>query len=699
MFDKFTTFPVYPPHANGSCSCGNPACEDAGKHPAVRWGAKALGDAPVQVPIPEGYNIGLATGSRSGNVLVLDIDTKGEDGYATLALLAPGDLPTTLAARTPSGGAHLYFRLPRGVRIKNSVRKLGPGLDIRAEGGFVVIPPSLHRSGGRYEWVEPLADIAPCPDWLLALLTGKGGGLPVTREMLEKIAKTWRRSRNVHRQTLGEALECVVRGESFAEHGAREQTLWELGRGLAETCPHATPEEMAELFRPSLERMQADGSTHGYEDALERFTRLLAPGETWTSRLLVSDTGEPRACQANVAVVVECHEAFRGALGYDERAGREVWTLPAPWAPAGEEPGRLVSDDDAVDLTVWLAEHQHLAVGREPCRYALDTVARRRPFDPLRDELEALEWDGVARVDGFLARYAGAPADDYARMVSRRFLISLVARAMDPGCKVDTMPILLGAQGVGKSTLLRVLAGERYFADSLPDIESKDALTYLQGRWIVEVKELEAFGRKEATAIKGFIDQRVDIYRPPYGAKEIERPRRCVFVGTTNAEQHHRDTTGARRFWTVSCNRCDIEALERDRDQVLAEAVELYRRGERWWLDAAEEAVAAEVQEAHRERDPWEAEIEVMVVEGVRKPTWGAAAEGAPPEWVIPPGGPVTVGEVLEQLGVPKGLRGRAQEIRVGQVMARLGWGRRRVRVGAGKRYEYISPQGAREGR
>jgi predicted P-loop ATPase len=235
------------------------------------------------------------------------------------------------------------------------------------------------------------------------------------------------------------------------------------------------------------------------------------------------------------------------------------------------------------------------------------------------------------------------------------------------------MIVLEGAQGRRKSSALAALAGEDWFSDALPQMGDKDASSYLRGKWIIEVAELEAM-RSQMDAIKAFISRQVEMYRPAYGREDVYEPRRCIFAGSTNKDDWQRDETGGRRFWPVRVGNIDVDAIARDRGQLWAEAVHLYRAGERWWLEG-EEADQAQAEVAERRPDdPWRADI-ARVVEG--------RAE-------------VTTKEVLHELHVlPVDMTPKLSK-RVAQELVALGWVRDgRVTTGQMKgAYRYIPGEG-----
>lgn len=350
--------------------------------------------------------------------------------------------------------------------------------------------------------------------------------------------------------------------------------------------------------------------------------QIVSPSDLmWLNRAQQSSTGAVQPNLANVALGLREDTALSGAFTYDEMARTVILTRPifrqdGTLATIGATP-RQVTDTDIDALTEWLqlAGINRLAV--ETVHHAVDMVGRQNGFHPVRDYLNRLPWDGTPRVDRWLSRYAGAPDRPYERAVGRMFLIGMVARIAHPGAKMDHTLILEGKQGVGKSTLCKILAGERYFTDNLPDITKKaaDASMHLRGKWLVELAELDAMSRAEATALKAFMTRTTEKYRPSYGRRDVEEQRQCVFVGTTNEPQYLKDATGNRRFWPVATGRLDLDALAGDRDQLFAEAVMLYRAGAPWWPDREFEAAHIAPEQAERlDVDPWLEKISAWLV-------------------------------------------------------------------------------------
>jgi predicted P-loop ATPase len=222
-----------------------------------------------------------------------------------------------------------------------------------------------------------------------------------------------------------------------------------------------------------------------------------------------------------------------------------------------------------------LDQRFHLQMANDYTRTVVVDTAQLNRFHPVRNYLNAQVWGGVKRIDTWLTVYGGVEDNEYTRAVGALLLIAAVRRIRQPGCKFDEMVILEHeVQGTDKSTALAVLAvKEEWFSDYLPlNIEGKQVIECLRGRWIIEASEMSGMRRADIGHLKSFLSRQMDRGRMAYGHIVSEVPRQCVIVGTTNDLEYLRDTTGNRRFWPVRCKGFDIEALRRDRDQLWTEA-------------------------------------------------------------------------------------------------------------------------------
>lgn len=381
-----------------------------------------------------------------------------------------------------------------------------------------------------------------------------------------------------------------VAGECVARAASREETAAALYAAEAafEAGPLEDEEYIPNLIRWTMNRISEETDKWGGEDV--------------TSRLSRDKKGKPLTSVTNAAMVLAYHPAWAGCLAHDTFADRMVWLKPPPGdsIPLGTP----LEDGHTFTAAKFLEGIFESKLSPAQVVDALIAAARLRPFHPVKEYLLPLAWDGVKRVGSWLHAYANAEDSAYTRAVGRAWLLSAVARVFQPGCKADCVLQLQGAQGVGKSMLLDTLGGI-WFTDDMSAVGTKDASQNLQGVWIVELAELDALSRAEASTIKAFLSRRVDRFRPSYGRVAVERPRQCIFAGTTNVPTSLSDMSGARRFWPVDVGEVDLAALRRDRDQIWAETLAAYRAGEVWHLDKETNALAVEAQDAASMADPW----------------------------------------------------------------------------------------------
>ena len=314
----------------------------------------------------------------------------------------------------------------------------------------------------------------------------------------------------------------------------------------------------------------------------------------------------------NIQLILTNDKRLKGRIANNDFTHRRCAREPLPWAK-GRGGVRSWEDSDDAGLR-WYLETAWGISNRGAIADALDYITKNITLHPVREYLSGLTWDGVKRVETVLIDYLGADDVPINREIAKRWMVAAVKRVFQPGCKFDTILVLVSPeQGIGKSQFADVLGGD-WFQDGLPQIDSKDAKQALRGVWIVEVSEMAATKRAEDEAIKQFFAARSDRYRESYGRYEVVRDRQCVFIGSTNTREFITDNTGGRRFWPVDvhASKADVgprmNALREVRDQLWAEAYALYRAGHTpTWFDEPEYLAELTAQQArHTQEDEWE---------------------------------------------------------------------------------------------
>lgn len=684
------------------CQCGFASCEprSAGKHPSLNgWQKKATADVDELRTLFRGHrgNVGLMMGDR-----FVCLDADGAEGVESMRTL--GDLPDTLTARSGSGvGEHRIYEYAKHQdpsRVTN--RTIRPKLDVKTRTGQIVVAPSVHRSGSRYEWINPVPP-AILPDAIYQQLTKRAEVIPIAsaprstsdvaaraRAYVQRIDPAVSGSGG-HAQTFAaaRALAGFIRQHGLsrsdawcilAEYNARCDPPWaerDLEHKLDDAIQAHTVPELAD--RPMMVQAQIHGMRPAQAGHQAGNTALnQAPGE-WLQLVMWEQTKKgtmPVKHHDNGAIVLRYHPQWQGRVAFNTHS-QEVVTRSPPWH-ASNMPADYADewtpwrDSDTARLSSWLKRELQLDLDVGACERALVVAADANPIHPVRDWFKSIKWDRLMRLHEAPTTYFGAEASPYHAHVFRWWMIAAVARTFQPGCKMDNVLILEGVQGLKKSSALRALAGSQWFIDTPIDLNNKDAFLSLNGRLIVELAELESLRRADASRAKAFFTSPSDTYRPPYGRRVVTVPRQSVFAGTVNSSTYLTDPTGERRYWPIACTAIDLDAIKRDREQLWAEAVHWFREGEKWHPETEEERRMCGLEQGARsEVDEWET---VVATYSERHRTWTP-----------------TIGEVLSDvLGIERGRWTRSDQMRVSNVLQRLGFSRKQVRDGNARVWRYL---------
>jgi hypothetical protein len=677
----------------GKCSCKRPDCnsKNQGKHPRTQNGVLDASNDPDVIrkwwtkwPMA---NIALACG-KSG-LVVLDVDPRN-GGEETLVELKKqhGDLPPTPMALTGGGGMHYLFaknepsQVVRGGSIPN-------GIDIKADGGYVVVTPSSHISGKQYIWdagAHPEdIPIAPVPEWVLEFTKGQSD----------------KKQSEIH-------PEDGYLGAAFRSAGWAGKDLG-LGR-IAVQCPWEAEHSCGSRFDGSTVVFAPNvgcntgrfwcshghcGSKRTLKDVLKALPgnahqaarkHLGLPdnhqvpsesepspdtGEPWEASLRVNSAGFITKAPGNAALLVSNLSDWRECIRYDEFTGKSHWTRPPPVLEGIAPPrvGDELQEHHIIYVQHWLERYRHVSFTSQIVAAAIESAAQLHKHNSAQDYITHLEWDRKPRIANWLTTYLGVEDTEYTRYVGRWWPISGIARVMSPGCQVDHMLVLKGPKGIRKTSAFITLAGPGWCLESMPRLGDKDAMGILRGKWVAVFNELESLRGAGITQIYDFLTRRIDSFRKPYGRYFFDVPRTCVFGGTTNEEFClPLDATGTRRFWPVTVRYVNIDGLGEFRDQIWAEAYLCWRAGEQWYPQDVEIArLLEQTQSLSMDQDPW-------------YPTVSAWLE-------LRDDSPFTIMDCLFlALRFERSRISRADSTRLGIILKQLGYGPMRIRVGEGNR-------------
>lgn len=527
-----------------------------GKSPITSNGFKDASKDPEQIkkwwtnnPMA---NIGCPTGLLNG-IVVVDIDNhddgSGEpvDGSDSLREFERehGELPETANTITGGGGYHYPFRTNRKVNSRTGVL---PGIDIKADGGYIVLPPSIHPNGESYLWENTIDDvgIAEANDLVYELAT-MGKETSTEKYMMpNKIAEGGRHD------ALFKAA-CSMRASGLSQEGIEAALI----RENASRCFPPLPEKEVTTLAKDIANRYPPGPSKATEKGGIDF-RMVPSGKREADGLPVMKIEQSID---NMALALEEDPELKGKLRFDVFANGPAYIGAPPWRDPADTFGQFVDADDSNARA--LLYRKYGLRGASMYEDAFNIIMQRHQFNPVVDFLEGLEpWDGEDHISRLLPDYLGVVDSPYTRAVQLLDMLQRISRIYNPGCAADHAIVLVGPQGCGKSTFGKRLAITPEWHGKLSVIEGKDAVENLRGKILIELDELTAIKRaKEVEAVKSFITTTVDTYREPYGRRSIDHPRFCTFLGTTNDTSFLTDRTGNRRFLPI---RCAVNAPTKD---------------------------------------------------------------------------------------------------------------------------------------
>lgn len=497
-------------------------------------------------------NIGLATGSVSQNVFVIDLDIdedRGIDGYHSLEdwQREHGDFPETWTAITGRGGYHLYYR--GNGKIKNRAGIID-GVDIRGNGGYVVAPPSIHKNGNRYEWeYSPdefeIAKADNNVEYFLNHDDQKQG----TAFTMPNIVSAGQRNQMLFR------FACMMQAKGASDQSVFAATMAE----NESSCSPPLTEQEVRIIVSSATKYDKGKPIHIDSEGVatrENKDDVIGNPE-WVLNFLDCNHDKDGNIKSvkqfvhNFEIVMDKDDRFAGKIRFNEFAQQLYLCGNVPWEKEDNCRAWSSHDDSALFS---LIQADYGLKSRQDFADALKNVSMRNKFHPVRELLDSLTWDGKEHIRSLLPEYLGAEDSDYTYQVMRLWMLGAVSRVYKPGSKFDYTIILQGSQGIGKSTFLKLMAlDDSWFNDSLDSLDSDKAVQSLTGSWIIELAELKSLARTAGgvESVKRFLTATQDKYRIPYERRADTFYRQCVFAGTTNKDDFLQDETGNRRFLIV----------------------------------------------------------------------------------------------------------------------------------------------------
>jgi predicted P-loop ATPase len=557
------------------------------------------------------------------DTLVIDVDPRNfpEDDDQFLKL--QNDLGITfseletLIVRTGSGGVHIYLNKPPTYETKEQLKEY-KGIEFKTKGRQVVGPGSIHPdTGNTYKILKGSPhNIAVAPQNLLRLISRSGYNMSG-----ENAFKGEAKEEDINRfiQFLNDA-EPAVEGDSGDQHTfkiACRGRDFGLNEDQTHRCmlqhwnPRCVPSWDADELRKKVEnaymynsdavgKRAHDNVVHEFKDIIAESEQVYGSSEMpqlrWEMKPWDRNLNNNKLLKTfnnTMNFLLSPEQPFYNAFQYNTFTDNIEISRPLPWHRR-KFSVKKCDDNDVKQIRAWLSREKLYNTTDQDMYDAILVIAQQKCYHPVREYLNSLEWDGVKRVDNWLLKYVGTKDSAYIRAVGRKVLAAAVARILHPGVAFHYTLVLEGPQGVGKSRLVKALGGE-YSNDISLDPDDKDCIMLMEGRWVIELSEMATHRKSEADRLKAFLTRAEDLIRKPYNRTVSELPRQSIFIGTINPQAgfgYLKDPTGNRRFWPVTVGEINVDAITEDRDQLWAEAVQIYKEGEQLYLPPALELEA-----------------------------------------------------------------------------------------------------------
>lgn len=564
--------------------------EDKRPAPGFKWKQAKIDTAPNIMKYPYGqFGVRL-----KADDLIIDLDPRNMKGRSVwgeikqqVATAKEIETQATIV-RSGGGGLHIYLRKPFDFNIRKNLKEY-PGVDFLTEGAYVIGAGS-QVNNKLYHFLTPPFTTVDAPGGLLNLIKRSvvdlgevhHKGFSDTQDNMERFVAYLEKLAPIAiegEQGDKTTFKVACRGRDY--NLSLQKTFELMARYYNPKCkPMWDQKDLQRKVQNAYSYNEVPAGTRDPAVALPDLDVKPDP-KKWMTEIDRTTKNAIRVTLKNAVLLLKHELGIKGIFTYNAFNERLEMKGNVPWKNSRINRYNAIDDREIECIRLHLAQTHNVEFSTATTWKAVDLVAAGNSYHPIKDVLETYKWDGVPRVNTWLQVYCHAPDSPLNRQIGRKVLVAMIARIYSPGCKYDYVLVLEGAQGIGKSTTCEILGGE-WYGDAPIDPRDKDCIPYLHSKWVIELSEMITTRKTDADRLKNFLSRREDDVRLPYARARQRFPRQCIFIGTINPDDvgYLTDTTGNRRFWPVYCEKFEMDDLKRDREQLLAEAIDIYKKGE-----------------------------------------------------------------------------------------------------------------------